>query len=75
MVENINFGGKYMSDVEKNIWDRNHTVKGIVIKESERYCTVCGRHSCYIVKWEDGQKTKPCTCGVKLLEDGDLQIM
>lgn len=64
-----------MSDIGKTIWSREHKEKGIVVNESERYCAVCGRHSCYIVKWEDGKKTKPCTHGIKRLSNGDLEIM
>ena len=45
-----------MSNVGKIIWNREHKEKGIVINESERYCAVCGRHSCLIVKWEYGKK-------------------
>ena len=64
-----------MSDVGKIIWSREHKEKGIVVNESERYCAVCGRHSCLIVEWKDGKKTKPCTHGVKYLSNGDLEIM
>lgn len=63
-----------MSDVGKRIWNRGHTEYGIVTKESERYCAACGRHSCLIVKWEDGIRTKPCTAGVKNLSNGELEI-
>ena len=62
------------SDVGKTIWSRGHEEKGIVTKESERYCALCGWHSCLIVKWEDGKRTKPCTAGIKHLENGDLEI-
>jgi hypothetical protein len=58
-----------MSDIGKTIWSRGHEEKGIVTNESERYCAVCGRHSCYIVKWDDGTITKPCTAGVKVVGD------
>lgn len=63
-----------MSDVTKYIWDRNLEMKGIITKESERYCSICGRHSCYIVLWDDGTRTKPCTAGVSYLPNGDLII-
>ena len=63
-----------MSDIGKTIWARDCSVKGKVIKESERYCAVCGRHACYIVHWEDGTMTKPCTKGVLYQENGDLII-
>lgn len=64
-----------MSDVGKIIWSRDHKLKGTIVKESERYCAVCGRHSCYIVKWEDNLMTKPCTRGVKALGNQALQII
>ena len=54
-----------MSDIGKIIWSREHKERGVVTNESERYCAVCGRHSCLIVKWDDGTKTKPCTAGIK----------
>lgn len=63
-----------MSNTGKIIWDRTHTHKGVIIKESERYCIVCGRHSCYIVEWDDGMRTKPCTNGVYTLQDDEFQI-
>lgn len=63
-----------MSDVTKYIWDRNLEMKGIITKESKRHCAVCGRHSCYIVLWDDGTRTKPCTAGVSYLPNGDLII-
>lgn len=53
------------NDVGKVIWSRGRKVKGMVTAVSERYCTVCGRHTCYIVRWDDGTKTKPCTAGVR----------
>lgn len=64
-----------MSDIGRTIWSREHKEKGIVVNESERYCAVCGRHSCLIVEWEDGKRTKPCTHGIKCLSNGDLEIM
>lgn len=64
-----------MNNVGKIIWIKGHTDKGIVRKESERYCAACGRHSCLIVDWDDGKMTKPCTAGVKCLPNGDLEIM
>lgn len=63
-----------MSDVGKIIWSKKHKEKGIVTKESERYCAVCGRASCLIVKWNDGKITKPCVHGIKILSNGDLEI-
>ena len=64
-----------MSDIGKTIWSREHKEKGIVVNESERYCAVCGRHFCLIIKWEDGKRTKPCTHGIKCIANGDLEIM
>lgn len=66
----------YTADVGKKIWTRDHSEYGIVQKESHRYCAACGfTHSCYIVKWNDGTITKPCTKGVEVLPNGDLHIM
>ena len=64
-----------MNRIGKTIWSRGHTEKGTVINESERYCAVCGRSSCLIVKWNDGKKTKPCIHGIKCLSNGDMEIM
>lgn len=64
-----------MSDIGKVIWSRGHECRGIVIKESERYCAVCGWHSCLIVKWDGKNVTKPCTAGIKCLPNGELEIM
>ncbi len=59
-----------MSAVGKTIWSRGRTEKGTITKESHRWCAGCGRHhSCYIVKWDDGSITKPCTAGVKQSND------
>ena len=63
-----------MNDIGKTVWSMGHKEKGIVKNESERYCAVCGRHSCYVVKWSDGKTTKPCTHGVKLLPNNELEI-
>jgi hypothetical protein len=63
-----------MSNVGKIIWARGRKEKGIVVKESFRWCAACGRnHDCYIVKWDDGTKTKPCTAGIKTVGD-ELEI-
>ena len=64
-----------MSDIGKIIWSRHHKEKGVVVNESERFCAVCGRHSCLIVKWGDNKKTKPCTHCIKCLPNGELEIM
>lgn len=63
-----------MSDINRTIWSRDHKIKGRITHESERYCAACGRHSCYIVKWDDNTITKPCTKGVSCLPNGDLII-
>lgn len=65
-----------MSNVGKIIWSRNHVESGIIMNESHRYCAACGQASpCLIVKWSDGNKTKPCLAGIKHLPNGDLEIM
>ena len=63
-----------MNDVGKTIWARDMSVKGKVRKISSRYCAVCGYHDCYIVDWDDGSVTKPCTKGVCYTHNGDLVI-
>lgn len=63
-----------MSDVGKKIWNRDKSESGIVTCVSERHCAVCGRHSCDIVLWPDGKRTKPCTAGIEVLPNGDLHI-
>lgn len=68
--------GKNMSDVGKKIWTRDKSECGTVTAESQRYCAACGMtHSCNIVLWPDGKKTKPCTKGIECLPNGDLHIM
>ena len=80
MVDAIIRSTGFMSDSEKQaevgktIYARNRTSVGKVRKVSYRRCAVCGDHSCYIVDWEDGGMTKPCTCGVKTNPDGTLEI-
>lgn len=62
------------ANIGRTIWNQKHTEKGVVISISNRYCAACGHdHECYIVKWDDGAKTKPCTAGVKAVGD-ELQI-
>lgn len=49
-------------DVGKTMWSRDRAIKGTVTGISQRRCAACGRtHTCYIVKWDDGTTTKPCT--------------
>ena len=64
-----------MNNIGKIIWTRGHKEKGVVRKESERYCACCGHGTCLIVDWEDGKMTKPCMRGIKYLSNGDLEIM
>ena len=64
-----------MSNVGKTIWNRGHTECGTVIKESFRRCACCGYSDCLIVKWPDENKTKPCLNGIKILGNGELEIM
>ena len=65
-----------MSDVGKKIWSRDKSECGIVTAESQQYCAACGMtHSCDIVLWPDGKRTKPCTKGIECLSNGELQIM
>lgn len=57
------------------ILSRNGKTRGTITGASARYCAACGRnHPCFLVTWEDGQKTKPCTRGVKQVSTGVLQI-
>lgn len=64
----------YSKDIGKTLWSRNKTSKGRIVGVSNRYCAGCqGMHSCYIVQWENGLKTKPCTNGVSV-EGSDLII-
>lgn len=60
--------------VGRKLWDANHNEHGTVKSISSRFCAVCGQHDCFVVEWPDGKVTKPCTAGVKMLADGDLQI-
>lgn len=63
-----------LTDEGKIIWSRGHKEKGIVISKSMRQCAVCGRCSCYNVKWSDGKRTRPCVAAVKVLPNGELEI-
>lgn len=63
-----------MNEVGRTIWARDMRVKGKIRKLSSRYCAVCGYHDCYIVDWEDGTVTKPCTRGVSVTKHGELKI-
>lgn len=67
----------YKADIGKTIFARGtRDIKGTVKSVSSRYCAACqSTHTCYIVKWDDGTTTKPCTAGVKVNSDGTLQIM
>ena len=62
--------------IVKIIWNMGHNTKGIVTNESVRYCAACGRdHACLLVEWDDGRKSKPCTAGIKILSNDELQIV
>jgi hypothetical protein len=62
--------GFIMSAIGKIIWNKGHTAKGVVTNEGYRYCAACGRdHACFIVHWDDGSRSKPCTAGIKALND------
>ena len=65
----------YKADIGETIRSRDGSISGKITGVSERYCAACQVvHSCYLVKWEDGKRTKPCTKGVKTLSNGELQI-
>ena len=52
--------------IGKTILSRGGKHKGTVTGVSSRYCKACGmNHPCFLVTWEDGKKTKPCTAGVE----------
>ena len=62
--------------MEEIILSRNGKLKGKIKTVSYRYCAGCQKdHECYIVHWEDGTLTKPCTAGVRKNKDGILQII
>ena len=61
-------------DVGKIIYSATRKVQGKVTNISSRYCSACGReHHCYIVKWDDGSRSRPCTAAVSVNPDGTLQ--
>lgn len=62
-------------EVGKVIWSRDRSVKGTVTAISHRRCSLCGYAPCYIVKWEDGNTTKPCMKGASYTPEGDLLIL
>lgn len=52
-------------NIGMRIFSRDKSVKGVVTGVSARYCAACERcHPCYLVTWENGKKTKPCTKSV-----------
>lgn len=66
----------YDKDIGKTFLSSDGKIKGVVKTISERYCAACQcTHTCYIVDWEDGVRTKPCTAGVRVNPGGTLQIM
>ena len=65
----------YQDEIGKTIWSRDRKSRGVVTGISSRRCAACGYSRCYLVKWGDGTKTKPCTKGVGYTSDGDLIIM
>lgn len=63
-------------NIGQTMLSRDGNIKGVVTGVSSRYCAACERnHPCYLVTWEHGKKTKPCTKGVKELPHGGLQIV
>ena len=64
-----------MSNIGKTMWSRDHKEKGLIVNESHRWCAGCGAHRpCFIVKWADGKRTKPCISAVKQLNDNEFEI-
>ena len=73
------------ADVGKRIYSKNGVYTGVVLKISSKSCFECGKHRhccagcdnhhiCYVVQWDDGKVTNPCTSGVKYNLDGSLTI-
>ena len=53
-------------NVGRTMLSRDGALKGVITGVSSRYCAGCGmNHPCYLVTWENGRKTKPCTKGCK----------
>lgn len=64
-----------MNKRKQRIYNREGTEAGIILGSSRRYCAACGSVSpCYLVRWPDGKRTKPCQFGVRQRDDGALQI-
>ena len=64
---------KIVSKVGKTIFSNDKTLKGIVTHETQRYCAICKtKHTCYIVKWDNGRCTKPCGKAIEELNDDEL---
>ena len=62
--------------MEEIILSRDGKLTGKIATISYRWCSGCQRdNECYIVHWEDGTVTKPCTAGVKKNKNGILQII
>jgi hypothetical protein len=65
----------YQSEIGKTFWSRDKKCRGVVTGISARRCAACGYSRCYLVKWEDGTRTKPCVKGVGYTPEGDLIIL
>ena len=62
--------------INKPIWSRNHGARGVVKRVSDEYCFMCKTyHTCFVVKWDDGNVTKPCISGTMINKEGDLEII
>ena len=65
----------YQDEIGKTFWSRDRKIRGVVTGISSRRCAACGYSRCYLVKWEDGTRTKPCAKDVGYTPNGDLIIL
>ena len=59
----------FIDDEGKIIYSKDKKRKGIIKGFGEKYCEICGRHSCYIVQWGNGISEKICTSEVKKIKE------
>ena len=59
----------FLEDIGVKIYNKDKKLIGTIIDFGEKYCEVCGRHSCYIVQWDNGSSEKICTSEVKKINE------
>jgi hypothetical protein len=63
-----------MGKTPKYVYARGGKPKGKYLGETQRACFEGCRGRRVSVRWPDGKMTYPCTRGLKVRKDGNLQI-